>query len=110
MSQDIDRGQIGEELEAARRAREDGNEGMARVCARRAAGWAIGIHFKKEVPAEQRVNAYGLLRWYSRQPSVPEDLRLAADRLTTRISEDHTLPHDQDPLVDARLLVEALLD
>lgn len=109
VSHTIDRKQIDEELEAARQARAAGNEGKARVCARRAAGWAIGLSFEGEVPAQQRVNAYGLLRWYRRRPSASAQLRAAAERLTARITEEHTLPHEQDPLEDARRLVKALL-
>ena len=37
---------LASELATARRARANGNEGMARVCARRIAGWAIQEHLR----------------------------------------------------------------
>jgi hypothetical protein len=100
--------QILDELQAAHRARQEGNEGKARVCARRAAGWAIAYHFG-ETAASLPVSAYRLLQWFQVQGAAPEPLRRAAARLTTRINEDHDLPHRQDPLADARALVEAML-
>jgi len=40
---------------------------------------------------------------------VPEDLRLAAARLTTRVTPTHELPHAEDPLEDAQAIVQALM-
>lgn len=101
--------QIEQELTAARAARERGNEGMARVCARRAAGWAVGWVRSDSAPTSISGNAYQLLRWYSAQEEEPSGLRRAAKRLTVRITEDHTLPHPEDPLEDAEQIVEGLL-
>jgi len=39
-------------------------------------------------------------------PEVPEALRAAAGRLCTRVDHDHQLPFDDDPLEDARAIVE----
>ncbi len=36
----------------------------------------------------------------------PEEVRTAARRLTTRVDFDHTLPFEDDPLEDARGIVE----
>jgi hypothetical protein len=87
----------------ARAAREHGKEGRARVCARRAAGWAVATSFP-EVP---RKGAFSLLRWL--ESEGPEELRAAAGRLTERVTPDHELPHDGDPLQDAALIVDGLL-
>lgn len=96
------------ELEAASRARRAGNEGMARVCARRAAGWAIGLVHQRLPDEGRKPNAYQLLRWYSSRVSTPAALRQAALRLTQRITKQLELPHHQDPLEDAQALVEAM--
>ncbi len=109
MSGRINPHQVHEELAAAQAARERGNEGMARVCARRAAGWAVGLADRGDPPAAISGNAYLLLKWYADRTEEPDNLREAAGRLTARITEDHTLPHSEDPLRDARRLVEALL-
>jgi hypothetical protein len=96
------------EMLAARQARAAGNEGRARVCARRAAGWAIrgyraAIGVKSADPS-----AYRLLQWTAKLPDVNQELRACAERLATRVTPDHTLPHPQDPLADAVRLIEGL--
>ena len=102
--------EIHEEMKAAQEARRAGNEGMARVCARRAAGWAIGRRYHEQLPPTATSNAYLLLTWLKEQGEVPDTLRAAADRLTTRITEDHDLPHSEDPLEDAKEIVTAMIE
>ncbi len=99
------RARIEAELAYARAAIEHGKEGRARVCARRAAGWAVAQHYVES----PEVGAYSLLRWLERQPDTPEELRFAAGRLTERVNEDHELPHSEDPLKDAEIIVVGLL-
>ena len=97
------------ELDDANRARIDGNEGRARVCARRAAGWAVSVKRSLTENIKIESNAYDMLRWLSQQADTPDAVRSAATRLTARVSHDHTLPFPEDPLEDARMIVEALL-
>lgn len=98
------------ELAYAADARAHGKEGRARVCARRAAGWAIGAYRRRayDEPVSARA-AIIHLRWLKAEPSLPGELRRAAARLTERVDDDHHLPHPQDPLGDARLIVDAFL-
>jgi len=97
------------EIEDANRARVEGNEGRARVCARRAAGWAVS--FMRSLTEEREIesNAYDMLQWLAQQADTPQAVRSAATRLTARVSLDHTLPFPEDPLEDAGMIVEALL-
>jgi hypothetical protein len=92
----------------ADRFRAEGRAGRARVCARRAAGWAIGPTYRRSTGAEPPANAMTLLRWYRDFPEATESLRRAAGRLTTHVTRDHALPHPEDPVDDARTLIEAL--
>lgn len=101
--------EIQKEMTRALEARQQGNEGMARVCARRAVGWAIRLRFEGDLERSATKNAYLLLEWLSRQERVAPSYQQAATRLTTRINEDHELPHEQDPLVDADMLIRGLL-
>ncbi len=39
----------------------------------------------------------------------PEELREPARRLRQQVTEDHRLPHPEDPLKDAELIVDGLL-
>ena len=100
------RSRIEAELAYARAAREHGKEGRARVCARRAAGWAIAAHF----PESDERGAYSLLRWLEDNPEVSDELRSAAGRLTEQVTEHHELSHPEDPLKDAEMIVSTLLD
>jgi hypothetical protein len=100
---------IHRELENAHRARIDGNEGRARVCARRAAGWAVSFTRSLNEDREIEANAYEMLQWLVQQVDTAEDVRSAATRLTARVSLDHTLPFPEDPLEDARMIIETLL-
>lgn len=97
------RARIEAELAYARAARAHGKEGRARVCARRAAGWAIAARF----PDLPQRSALSLLRWL--QASGPEELREAAGRLVVGVDVEHRLPHDEDPLQDAERIVAGLI-
>lgn len=104
------RRRIEAELQAARTARANGNEGRARVCARRAAGHAIRGYREAIGPTGDDHSAYFLLHWIAGQASLDPSLRASAARLAVRVTPAHDLPHPQDPLTDATCLIEGLLD
>lgn len=93
------------ELAYARAARIHGKEGRARVSARRAAGWAVAAHY----PNTSQRDAYSLLQWLERNSDVSRELRSAAGRLTEQVKENHQLPHPEDPIEDAEMIVVGLL-
>jgi hypothetical protein len=97
------------ELQSARDWRLGGNEGRARVCARRAAGMAIGLFYQVQTGEPASMNAYNLLRWFAAHASAGQMVKQAARRLTTRVTVDHNLPHSEDPLADAEIIIESLL-
>ncbi len=97
------------ELEDADQARIDGNEGRARVCARRAAGWAVSFTRSLNEEREIEANAYEMLQWLAQQADTEDAVRSAATRLTAHVGLDHTLPFPEDPLEDAWMIVDALL-
>lgn len=97
------------ELDAAQAAHAAGNEGRARVHARRAAGKAAEIYRTVYFPGGLRLNGFRHLQRVAADKKLPPDLRAAAERLTVHVTPDHTLPHDEDPLEDARTLAAALL-
>jgi len=99
-----------DELRKAWQERHEGHEGKARVCARRAAGWAVGeLYRRRALTADVPSSVIGLLAWFRELEEVSPDLREAANRLTRRVRLDHTLPHAQDPLDDAEQIVRAIL-
>lgn len=98
------------EFEMAEAARLRGNEGQARVCARRAAGIALREYFsRREVFARSHKSAYDLLQEFTRLEDVPPDLREIAARLTLRVTEEFKLPVDVDLVQEARSLCQWLL-
>jgi HEPN domain-containing protein len=101
--------QIDRELGRAVAARGRGNEGQARVCARRAAGAAISHCLGTETGRPEGANVYDLLRWLHGEQAFRQEIRQAAARLTVRVTEQFELPHPEDPLEDAVTLINALL-
>ena len=99
------RRQIATDLAAAQLAREEGKEGMARVCARRGAGRAISAWIKGGGEMKRPGDAVSLLRSLETTPDVPEDIRKAAGRLISRVNPDFTPAHPEDPIEDARLII-----
>lgn len=97
------------ELEAAMGARRAGNEGKARVCARRAAGWALGPYIQAQEGTRPSANALWALAWLQGDRGSPGPIREAARRLSTRIDRDHTLPFEEDILTDAVAIVSHFL-
>lgn len=92
----------------ARRARAAGNEGRARVCARRAAGLAIRAAYRRGAGPGWGGDALAQLRRLQGDAAAPEGARQAAARLITTVDFDHNLPFDEDPLEDARLIINYL--
>ena len=93
------------ELTLARQAQAAANPGRARVCARRAAGWAVRAWYEARAGSARQGDALKQLRRLAADAAVPEPVRAAAVRLVTKVDVDHTLPFDDDPVVDARLII-----
>ena len=99
--------EIQRELDRARKALAEKNQGMVRVCARRAAGAAIrGWMVRQSQPPAWGSSAIIQLRAVAADESLPEPVRAAAARVSTTVSQDHTVPFDENPIVDARLIIE----
>jgi len=96
------------ELAAAEAARAAGNEGRARVCARRAAGLAARDFWERRQGGRRGDSAYDLLRQLAELPGLDPELRQAARHLTLRVSEAFRLPDDVDLIADARILCARL--
>lgn len=100
---------IARELAAGETARLEGNAGRMRVCARRAAGAALAYWLTDNPRPDWSPDAMRRLVDVQREAELPDDIRAASARLTTRISPDFTVPFSNDPLEDAALLVSYFL-
>ena len=106
------------ELELAVAALASGNEGRARVCARRAAGLAARDFLARHqvsppsksqfsIPSD---NAYEALKVVAVFPRLSPRLKTAAHRLIMRVSEEFQLPRGIDLIDEARKLIGGLND
>jgi len=102
--------QLDKEFERAKQARAKKNEGQARVCARRAAGIAIREYLTRRGTHIPSASAYDLLNLLKEDALLPPDLKLVADHLTMRVTEEFKLPVDADLVAEAHLLCEWLLN
>ncbi len=98
--------EIEREREAMYDARAAGNEGRARVCARRAAGQALRRRYAAE---GVQGNAYDWLVWGAEAPLLPRGVRSAAQRLTARVLPGGRPAFPQDPLADAESIMQHCL-
>lgn len=109
-NQDMDlKIQIQNEFDDAEKARLHNNEGRARVCARRAAGLAIREYLTRRGRRIPNASAYDLLILLKEDALLPPDLKLIADHLTLRVTEEFKLPIEADIIAEARLLCDWLL-
>jgi uncharacterized protein (UPF0147 family) len=99
---------IEQELGKATEGLHNGNDGLARVCARRAVALA-SQHW-----AEQRNNpawqgdAMQQLRQIQGETTFPSSVREAAQRLLTKVNEQAQLPITTDPITDAHIILDHL--
>lgn len=97
------------EFEKATDARGRSNEGQARVCARRAAGIAIREYLNRRGTRPPSVSAYDLLNMLKTDPLVSPDLKVIAEHLTVRVTEEFKLPVNVDLVEEAKFFCEELL-
>lgn len=101
--------QIQKEFERAEQARAKGNEGQARVCARRAAGIAIRDYLTRQGIRPPSTSAIDLLNLLKDDPLLSLDLKLIVDHLTLRVTEEFKLPVNADLVAEAKTLCKELL-
>ncbi|RME08363.1 MAG: hypothetical protein D6803_01405 [Anaerolineae bacterium] len=98
------REQFEAELRAAEAARAMGNEGRARVCARRAAGILIGEYLHQQQLPDPGPAAYERIRFAAALPSLPPAARQALEWMLHRVDEEFSLPAGVDLISEARRL------
>jgi hypothetical protein len=109
MSLNEARSRIRIEFSIAGRSRSAGNDGMVRVCARRAAGVALTYWLQDKERGPRANDAMSQLRALEGDLSIPEGVREAAKRLTARVTEHFEAPHASDPLEDCRVIIDYVL-
>ena len=98
-----------QEISQARHARLIGNEGMARVCARRAAGIVIGEYLQRKSLARLGPSAYQRLKFLETTPGLDIRVKQVAEHFILSVDKEHKLPDHIDLLSEAQWLAHELL-
>ena len=98
-----------QELEMAKTARRSGNEGRARVCARRAAGHITGEYIVRNHINFDSESALERLRYLQSSPEINSNQRETIDHFLVHTTPEHQLPIDADLIADVELLARQLL-
>jgi hypothetical protein len=97
------------ELTLARTARLRGNEGRARVCARRAVGIAARLYLDEHGVQIGSASVLDLLNRLIEDPNVDDDAKRLARLFALRVDTDFKLPAGVDLLAEAVTLCGQLL-
>ena len=96
------------EIDHALAARENGLEGRARVCSRRAAGFAIRAYLENRGVDTPDISALALIRQLDNQIDVQSEVKVVTEHLLMRVDEDFKLPVQADLIVEALWLADYL--
>jgi hypothetical protein len=99
---------VAREISQGLAAREAGNEGKARVCARRAAAILVGEYLRSHGVDPGHRDAYGTLTLAASTPEVPAETREVLGHFLTRVEPGGRFPIQADLLAEARALAERL--
>jgi hypothetical protein len=97
------------EIEHAILARLNGNEGMARVCARRAAGIIIGEYLNRLGYSNLTHSAYDRLSLFNNLPNVNQKYKDIANHFLVKVNLEHKLPLEADLIGEVTWLEKSLL-
>jgi hypothetical protein len=100
--------QIEQELAKGAKGIQDGNEGLARVCARRAVTLGTRILAARSGAPGWTGDAMFQLRRIQGEETFPLEIREAAQRLVTTVTQQDRVPMSTDPIADARLILAHL--
>jgi hypothetical protein len=97
------------ELIKATNARQAGNEGRARVCARRAAGHVVGEYFRRHGLPDTVPSAYNRLKALLNLPGLSPATREIAAHFVVRTTPEFVLPVEADLIEEVGILALDLL-
>ena len=98
------------EIQKANQARNSGNEGKARVCARRATGIIIKEYLHRNQLPDPGTSMYERLVFFNSLPFIDETIKETIAHFIIRVTPNHKLPIEVDLINDAIYLKENLLN
>ena len=98
---------IKKELLLARTSEQGGNQGRARVCARRAAGWAVQEYLIRQGESADSPSALDHLKHLAQMEGLPPRIYEALHRLTIKLEKDSLDDEAYYPIEGVDLIEEA---
>ena len=102
------RDQIEQEFAKAEKGIQEGNEGLARVCARRAVALGVQTLAARSGAPGWPGDAMHQLHKIQAEETFPQEVRKAAQRLVTTVTQQDRAPMSTNPIADARLILAHL--
>jgi hypothetical protein len=99
-----------EELKQAENSRQQGNEGRARVCARRAAGHVAGEYLGRCGMQVDTMNALTRLKVMLTRTELSPQTMSTLEHFLIHTTPEHNLPMEADLIEDVKFLARELLD
>ena len=84
-----------------------GNQGRARVCARRAAGWAIQEHLQQQGKPVPSTIALELIKYFASLDGHPDQVSQVLHHLIIRVEKDSFEEESYYPIEGVDLVAEA---
>lgn len=97
------------ELSIGEQALRIGNAGKARVCARRACLFVISYWLQNHTGYNWGKTAMSLLEGVRDEHSLPDNVKFAANRLTTKVDTQFDTGYKENPIDDARIIINYFL-
>lgn len=104
---DQTRSKIENELRIAYQAQKDGKDGLARVCARRAAGWAIQQALAAQDIDLNSPSALDHIKYLHQLGTAPAQIQQVLTHLQVKVEKDSLEQDAYWPLSDVDLVKEA---
>lgn len=106
-------GRAREDLARAEEARAEGNEGMVRVCSRRAVGWAAKAYLRVKGVEKIKASGFENILQLVDEGLVGSETENAIERLTSNLESENAQgeevwPKELDLVADARAVISAL--
>lgn len=92
------------EITLAELYRSEGKDGKARVCARRAVGFALAARHPNE-PRYKTMNSMNLIREARSEPDLTDEVAKYLDQMVARVDENFELPVEIDLIDSARRII-----
>jgi hypothetical protein len=98
------------EIQVGELAKQMGNFGKARVCARRGCFFAVSYWLEANPDKNWGDSAMSMLNQLQEDKSIPKNIREAAERLTKKVDQNFETVIEEDPLKDGETIIEYFLD